>query len=363
LSVPNIQNCIANSNKMGTQGAYNSILDSQLQQQGLDSVYYIPTFVIDDEEYTGSMRCDSPVDIDRCETLSAICAAYPAGNAPAVCGSSTGCSLGLVRDGCGVCGGVSTGQLDACGVCLSPTSAAFNRSCAGCDGVPNSGKRVDACGVCGGSGTSFDQCVSMTPLGSQVAAAVSQVATAASTVASVNLTVYEQLALLRAELATLRASLNPACVANNPQGPSSGATRTQAVNPCPATDNNNNGNDGSSKQTVAIVVAILIVGLLLGGGIGVIVWRRRHLNRTHVTSSLDNETSTTGGDRPKHTLLVDREDSETGKDQPAASTTHATFTEAEPPKPTKPTKSKKVGKTGNVEINVPLMDKSTDEDL
>lgn len=35
--------------------------------------------------------------------------------------------------------------LDACGVC-----GGDNTSCAGCDGVPNSGKVFDACGVCGG---------------------------------------------------------------------------------------------------------------------------------------------------------------------------------------------------------------------
>lgn len=35
--------------------------------------------------------------------------------------------------------------LDACGVC-----GGDNSSCAGCDGVPNSGKVYDACGVCGG---------------------------------------------------------------------------------------------------------------------------------------------------------------------------------------------------------------------
>jgi hypothetical protein len=35
---------------------------------------------------------------------------------------------------------------DACGVC-----GGNNATCAGCDGVPNSGKKIDSCGVCGGS--------------------------------------------------------------------------------------------------------------------------------------------------------------------------------------------------------------------
>jgi hypothetical protein len=35
---------------------------------------------------------------------------------------------------------------DACGAC-----GGDNATCAGCDGVPNSGKKLDSCGVCGGS--------------------------------------------------------------------------------------------------------------------------------------------------------------------------------------------------------------------
>jgi hypothetical protein len=38
------------------------------------------------------------------------------------------------------------GPADSCGVC-----GGNNATCAGCDGVPNSGKKSDSCGVCGGS--------------------------------------------------------------------------------------------------------------------------------------------------------------------------------------------------------------------
>ncbi|KNC55410.1 uncharacterized protein AMSG_11071 [Thecamonas trahens ATCC 50062] len=44
------------------------------------------------------------------------------------------CPGDIVLDGCGVCGG-------------------DNSTCAGCDGVPNSGLAVDVCGICGGDGT------------------------------------------------------------------------------------------------------------------------------------------------------------------------------------------------------------------
>ena len=38
--------------------------------------------------------------------------------------------------------------VDACGVCVGD-----NTTCAGCDGVPNSGLVLDICGVCGGDGS------------------------------------------------------------------------------------------------------------------------------------------------------------------------------------------------------------------
>jgi len=52
---------------------------------------------------------------------------------------------------------VDNGGYDACGVCLSYTDPRYNQSCAGCDGVPNSGMKRDDCGVCGGTKTK-DQC-------------------------------------------------------------------------------------------------------------------------------------------------------------------------------------------------------------
>ncbi|XP_022108597.1 uncharacterized protein LOC110988924 [Acanthaster planci] len=58
---------------------------------------------------------------------------------------------------CNVCYGGNTGLnetsgINECGQCLSDPSA-DESSCAGCDGVPNSGQVNDACGVCGGTGT------------------------------------------------------------------------------------------------------------------------------------------------------------------------------------------------------------------
>jgi hypothetical protein len=84
--------------------------------------------------------------------------------------TSIGASLNFtvsdkVVDDCGVCGGNglscagcdgvpnSGKKLDACGVC-----GGDGKSCAGCDGVPKSGKVVDACGVCGGNNATCAGC-------------------------------------------------------------------------------------------------------------------------------------------------------------------------------------------------------------
>lgn len=90
-----------------------------------------------------------------------------------VCGgdntSCAGCdgvpNSGLVFDECGVCGGNNSScagcdgepnsgvVFDECGVC-----GGNNSSCAGCDGAPNSGKVLDQCGVCDGDGQSCITC-------------------------------------------------------------------------------------------------------------------------------------------------------------------------------------------------------------
>ncbi|CAH3198223.1 unnamed protein product, partial [Porites evermanni] len=63
------------------------------------------------------------------------------------------CRGTATEDECGVCTGGSTGLManylkDACGVCNGT-----NATCAGCDGVPHSGKEFDACRECDGDGS------------------------------------------------------------------------------------------------------------------------------------------------------------------------------------------------------------------
>ena len=56
------------------------------------------------------------------------------------------------KDECGICFG-NNARMDECGVCFG-----YNTTCAGCDGVPNSGLVFDVCGVCGGDESSCLGC-------------------------------------------------------------------------------------------------------------------------------------------------------------------------------------------------------------
>lgn len=59
---------------------------------------------------------------------------------------------GDLPDDCGICNGENFVK-DACGVCFGDDS-----SCAGCDGVANSGLDYDSCGICDGDSTSCQGC-------------------------------------------------------------------------------------------------------------------------------------------------------------------------------------------------------------
>jgi len=120
-----------------------------------DGVFYLPTVIINLAAYRGSLACPTPISYTSCGVLGAICSGYPANQLPCACSSSIGCDLCVYRDECGQCGG--TGKVDACGLCLPINNPQYNKSCMGCDGVPNSGVKVDPCGVCAGSG-SLDKC-------------------------------------------------------------------------------------------------------------------------------------------------------------------------------------------------------------
>ena len=84
----------------------------------------------------------------------------------AVCsGPGTGHVPNSDKDVCGVCFGDGS-NIDACGVCFGTNACTDacgvpwgdNATCAGCDGVPFSGKVLDVCGVCDGNASSCLGC-------------------------------------------------------------------------------------------------------------------------------------------------------------------------------------------------------------
>jgi len=149
----NVDICVTNSG--GTTTGPNTLLDAEMQKVVEDGVFYLPTVIINNAAYRGSMSCPTPISYTSCGVLGAICSGYPPDKLPCACNSSIGCDLCVYRDECGQCGG--TGKVDVCGLCLPQDNPQYNKSCAGCDGVPNSGAKADPCGKCGGNG-SADSC-------------------------------------------------------------------------------------------------------------------------------------------------------------------------------------------------------------
>ena len=109
------------------------------------------TYVID----THAKGCDGVVGSGTTVDICGVCGG--SGFAAGTCNCA-----GDTNDACGVCAGDGTtcagcdgvsnsGKTnDECGVCDGDGS-----TCAGCDGVPNSGKTNDACGVCDGDGSTY----------------------------------------------------------------------------------------------------------------------------------------------------------------------------------------------------------------
>jgi hypothetical protein len=152
-----VQKCMDDAGGVGEYGGENSLLEEEMMWRIRLGVWEEPTVLINEITYRGSYACEEPIDVTTCGVLAAICSGYLDQSVIPACTSSPGCSLGEVRDVCNVCGG--HGAYDACGKCNQPESDAFNSTCKGCDGVPNSGLVKDNCDVCGGIGKDLcDDC-------------------------------------------------------------------------------------------------------------------------------------------------------------------------------------------------------------
>jgi len=161
ISVNDVNSCFTASG--GLDSATNTILSLEVEiltTSGVlnnPAVFYEAVLFINLTPYRGSLDCPSPIAIGQCGPLEAICAGFSPNVVPCACASTGGCPLCQNRDSCDRCLApddptrVTNGGNDACGVCLAYSDPQFNKSCAGCDGVPKSGKTKDACGNCGGS--------------------------------------------------------------------------------------------------------------------------------------------------------------------------------------------------------------------
>jgi hypothetical protein len=147
IDVSVIQTCEAND--------LENLMDAELQLKVEQGIFRRPQIIINTAPYQGSLTCNDPINAHTCGPLEGICSGFAAGTAPQTCMGDISCSWGVNQDECGVCG--ADGMLDACGLCLSPSSPNFNTTCLGCDGIPFSQVVNDQCGICGGTGT-FDAC-------------------------------------------------------------------------------------------------------------------------------------------------------------------------------------------------------------
>ena len=82
----------------------NSVLEAEKQLTDHVQLLSVPTLLVNGELFAGSLRCPSPITIESCNPLQAVCAGFPVGTAPAACSPSK-CPFGVLTDQCGTCGG------------------------------------------------------------------------------------------------------------------------------------------------------------------------------------------------------------------------------------------------------------------
>jgi hypothetical protein len=149
-----IDDCVQRSGGSDDRSGNNTLLDAELTRQSELSIFFVPTILINGVAYRGSIECPKnevgSITSMTCGVLEEICLGFLNSSAIPACTSPPDCKLGLQKDAeCNICGGQG---LDLCGTCAQPKDPNYNKACAGCDGVPNSKKKLDNCNVCDGPG-------------------------------------------------------------------------------------------------------------------------------------------------------------------------------------------------------------------
>jgi hypothetical protein len=82
IEVDDIEQCEA------THGE--ALLEEQLRDRHQESIFVMPTVVINDQQYRGNVDCTNPADLQRCSVLKAICAGFSnASKLPGICDLGT----------------------------------------------------------------------------------------------------------------------------------------------------------------------------------------------------------------------------------------------------------------------------------
>lgn len=100
LTKNDILQCIADSGGYEENGGVNTLIQEEINIQSDQGAFLLPTILINNGLYKGSLSCKAPIDVTGCGVLQAICSAYTPGMEPEACNSNTGCPLGQVRDEC-----------------------------------------------------------------------------------------------------------------------------------------------------------------------------------------------------------------------------------------------------------------------
>lgn len=142
LSQADVDACVSRAGGSALSGGANTLFDAEIQARTDKGVYLLPTVLVNNVAFHGSLSCPEPVDTATCKVLATICEAFPTGGEPDACKSNSGCPLGQHRDECGECGG--TGSYDACGVCLPAEHPDRRQKGDSCSGLYISGSSPGA---------------------------------------------------------------------------------------------------------------------------------------------------------------------------------------------------------------------------
>jgi len=100
-----VKKCFLDSG--GLDSKSNILFDREINASDQYAIELTPVITINDEKYSGNMKCPNPGYTATCPLFAALCAAISPEPIPLACWKlrDPGCPRGENRDRCGVCGG------------------------------------------------------------------------------------------------------------------------------------------------------------------------------------------------------------------------------------------------------------------